>query len=160
MRLLILLVSFVIAGCQFGPPVLTQHRSEALTAMSSWGLYQACLSASDLESVRGLAARLREVALQKIEPPAWIKSFGAHVATQPLRVAVDPRALGAACALRVAKLATEAHLLPEAEARYRDLVEQYTDQEYAYYAGQAQQALIDLKDQAPALVALSPVSPR
>ena len=160
MRTLVLILSLMAAGCQAGPSVLVQHTGEPVAVMSAWGLYQACLSTSDLESARGLAGQLHRVTVHKVEPPAWMASLSAHVATQPLRVTVDPQALGAACALRVAKLATEAHLLPEAEARYRAVIEQYRDLEYAHYTGQARQALSDLKDQVPALVALFPLFPR
>jgi hypothetical protein len=125
--------------------------------MPLWAQYQVCRQTGDVESARALADRLHRTSVREVELPVWMKFFGAHVAAQPLRVTIDPRALSAACALRAARLATEANRFPEAEVRYHDIIERYAGVEYAYYVEQARQGLIELT---PALLARTLGSPR
>ncbi len=149
----------MLVGCQTGHPLSLQQTGEPFTVMAFWAQYQACLGTSDLETARSLADQLRQIPVRGVEPPAWIKFFGVDVAAQPLRVAVNPQALGADCALRAARLAREANLFHDAHARYHDIIKQYADSEYVYYVDQARQALIDLKDAKPVLLVRTPALP-
>ena len=73
---------------------------------------------------------------------------------QPLRTAVDPHALGAACTLRAAAMMAEAERLPEVRALYQRVLARYSHRGWAYYADRAEKALISLADSVPAVVAL------
>jgi hypothetical protein len=89
----------------------------------------------------------------RAEPPFWMKAWGQHVANRPLRTAVNPQALGAACTLRAAAVLAKAEHLTEARALYRRVLARYAHREWAYYIDQATEALASLQDSAPAVVA-------
>ena len=88
------------------------------------------------------------------EPPSWMRAWGHHVMSQPLRTAVDPQALGAACTLRAAELMVEAKRLTEARVYYQRILARYSDSNFAYYLDQAKEALLSLSDSTPAVLAL------
>jgi hypothetical protein len=160
MRPIVVILAVVLAGCQAGPATLDTHGVEHATVMSSWALYRACMTERNFNSVRALAVQFSSLALQKIEPPAWMASFGVHVSGQPLRVTVDPRALGAACSLRAARLAADAQRFSEADTCYREILDRYDERDYAYYVDQARQGLTDLQSRAAALLAFTSLNPR
>jgi hypothetical protein len=78
--------------------------------------------------------------------------------SQPLRTAVDPQALGAACTLRAAAVMAEAEHLTEARALYQRVLARYSSRDWAYYVDRANEALVSLSASAPAVVALRPSS--
>jgi hypothetical protein len=102
--------------------------------------------------------QFERVMLAGVEPPSWMKVWVPHVTNQPLRTAVDPQALGAACTLRAAAVMVEAEHLTEARALYQRVLARYSSRDWAYYVDQAKEALAGLQDSAPAVVALRPSS--
>ena len=66
------------------------------------------------------------VVLARVEPPSWMRALGDHVTNQPLRTAVDPQALEAACTLRAAAVMAEAKHLTEARALYQRVLARYS----------------------------------
>jgi hypothetical protein len=62
------------------------------------------------------------VMLAEAEPPSWMRAWGPHVMSQPLRTA----ALGAACTLRAAAVMAEAKHLTEVRALYQCVVARYS----------------------------------
>ena len=73
--------------------------------------------------------------------------------SQPTRIAVDPKALGAACTLKAAALLVEAEHLTEARALYQRILARYPGSEWSYYVGQGKEALANLSTSAPAVLA-------
>jgi hypothetical protein len=124
--------------------------------MPLWERYQHCLVTTDLMELVFIIDQFERVMLAGAEPPSWMRAWGGHVMSQPLRTAVDPQALGAACTLKAAAVMVEAEHLTEARALYRRVLARYSSRDWAYYVAQAKEALVSLSDSAPAVVALRP----
>jgi hypothetical protein len=63
--------------------------------MPLWERYQHCLVTTDLMELVFIIDQFERVMLAGAEPPSWMRAWGGHVMSQPLRTAVDPQALGA-----------------------------------------------------------------
>ena len=154
MRWIVCLLTILLSGCQ-GVSLLERHTAEAPPSiMPLWERYQQCLVTTDPTELVLIIDQLERVMLAGAEPPSWIRAWGPHVMSQPLRTAVDPQALGAACTLRAAAVMAEAEHLTEARALYQRVVARYSRRDWAYYVDQAHEALVSLSDSAPAVVAL------
>ena len=73
---------------------------------------------------------------------------------QPLRTAIDPQALRAACTLRAAAVMAEVEHLMEARVLYRRVLARYDNGQWTYYVNQATEALASLQDSMPPVVAV------
>ena len=154
MRITICLLSMILSGCQ-GISILDRvNRDPPLSVWHLWEQYRQCLTSTDLAHLLSTVDRLQQAMLAGTEPPAWIAMFGEHVARQPLRTAVDPEALGAACTLRTAAVMIEAQRLAEARSLYQRVIDRYVARELAYYREQAKYALDRLEATSPTVVAL------
>ena len=120
--------------------------------MRLWAHYQQCLVTTDPMEFVFIIDQLESVVPARTEPLSWMRAWGQHVANQPLRTAINPQALGAACTLRAAAVMAKAEHLMEARALYRRVLVRYTNREWAYYVDQATEALASLQDSAPAVV--------
>lgn len=156
MRWTVYLLTILLSGCQ-GVSLLEQHTAEVPPSiMPLWERYQQCLVTTDPTELVLIIDQLERVKLAGAEPPSWMRSWGEHVTNQPLRTAVDPQALGAACTLRAAAVMAEATQLTEARALYQRVLARYAHRDWAYYVNQATEALMRLADSAPTVVALRP----
>jgi hypothetical protein len=124
--------------------------------MPLWERYQQCLVTTDPTELVLIIDQFERVMLTGAEPPSWMRAWGNRVTSQPLRTAVDPQALGAACTLRAAAVMAEAEHLMEARELYQRVLARYSSHDSAYYVNQAKVALESLSDSAPAVVALRP----
>ena len=122
--------------------------------MPLWDRYQRCLVTTDPTELVLIIDEFERVMLAGAEPPSWMRAWGHHVMSQPLRTAVDPQALGAACTLSAAAVMAETEHLTEARALYQRVLARYAHREWAYYVEKANEALAVLQDSAPAVVAL------
>jgi hypothetical protein len=122
--------------------------------MPLWERYQQCLVITDPTELVLIIDQIERVMLAGAEPPSWMRAWGHRVMSQPLRTAVDPQALGAACTLRAAAVMAETEHPAEARALYQRLLVRYAHRDWAYYVEQAQEALAGLQDSAPPVVAL------
>ena len=61
--------------------------------MPLWAHYQQCLVTTDPTELVLIIDRFERVMLAGAEPPSWMRAWGDHVMSQPLRTAVDPHAL-------------------------------------------------------------------
>lgn len=151
------MIAFVllITGCQ-GLPVLDRwETAPPASVMPVWDRYQQCLATSEPAELLQLVEQIERVMLTGPEPPAWMKSWSPHVTRQPLRAAVDPYALGAACTIRTASIMAAQNRLHEAQALYRRVVTRYQQQEWAYYREQANEGLASLS-----LIDVALITPR
>lgn len=154
MRVAMCLLTMILSGCQ-GIPILDRVDGDPpFSVWPFWEQYRQCLTATDPADLLSTVERLERAMLAGTEPPAWIALLGEHVARQPLRTAVDPYALGAACTLRTAAVMIEAQRLTEARLLYQRVLIRYEGREFAYYREQAKDALAGLQEAAPAVVAL------
>jgi len=126
----------------------------SLSVMPLWERYQHCLVTTDPMELALIVEEFELVERAEVDPPAWMRAWGQHVMSQPIRTAVDPQALGAACTLKAAAVMVEAEQPMEAQALYRRVLERYSSREWAYYADRAKEALASLQDAAAAVVAL------
>ena len=122
--------------------------------MPLWERYQQCLVTTDLTELVLIIDQFERVMPAGSAPPSWMRAWGHHVTNQPLRTAVHPQALGAACTLRAAAVMVEAQQPTEAREFYQRVLTRYRNREWAYYVDRAKEALADLQDSAPAVVAL------
>lgn len=153
MRWIICLLTILLSGCQ-GLSLLERQTAEVPPSiMPLWERYQQCLVTTDPAELVLLIDQFERVRLTGAEPPSWMRAWGSHVMSQPLRTAVDPQALGVACTLRAAAVMAEAEHLMEARALYQRVLARYSSRDWAYYVDQANEALVSLSDAAPAVVA-------
>lgn len=124
--------------------------------MPLWERYQQCLVTTDPTELVLAIDQFERVLLAGAEPPSWMRAWGHHVMSQPIRTAVDPQALGAACTLKAAAVMVEAENLAEARVLYQRVLARYSSRDWAYYVDQAKEALISLSDSIPTVVALRP----
>jgi hypothetical protein len=122
--------------------------------MPLWERYQQCLVTTDPTELVLIIDQLESVMPAGTAPPSWMKAWGQHVMSQPLRASVDPQTLSAACTLRTAAVMAEAGHLTEARALYQRVIERYAHGDRVYYVGQAKDALASLQAAAPAVIAL------
>ena len=154
MRWTVCLLTILLSGCH-GLSLLERPTAEAPPSiMPLWERYQQCLVTTDPTELVLIIDQFERVMLAGAEPPSWIRAWGPHVMSQPLRTAVDPQALGAACTLRAAAVMAEAEHLTEARALYQRVLARYAYRDWAYYVDQANEALVRLSDSAPTVVAL------
>jgi hypothetical protein len=154
MRWTILLLIYVLAGCQGWPTTEHWNSLPRPAVMPLWESYQHCLTTTDPVALHRTIEQLEQVAIAVAEPPQWLTSWGNHVVKQPLRASVDPRALGAACTLRAASVMVEIQRLPEAQALYQRVLTRYQDSEMAYYRDHAKDNLATLSPEGSPLLAL------
>jgi hypothetical protein len=158
MRWTVCLLIILLSGCH-GVPLLEQSTGKAPPPiMLLWERYQQCLVTSDPTELVRIIEQFERVVSEEAEPPSWMKAWGDHVTNQPLRTAVDPQALGAACTLRTAGLMVEAQHLMEGRVLYQRVLARYSNRDLAYYVDRAQEALVNLSDPALAVIALRPSS--
>lgn len=153
-----MLITLVLTGCQ-GISTIEQWMTQPVPSiMPFWEAYQRCLTTTDPHVLVHSLEQLEQAFLEAPEPPDWMKTWSGHVVRQPLRTAVDPQALGAACTLRVATVMVETQRLLEARTFYRRVLAHYSDPQLAYYTNQAKDALVTLRADVPALIALHATS--
>ena len=154
MRWTVCLLTILLSGCQ-GMSLFERPTAEAPPPiMPLWARYQQCLVTTDPTELVLIIDQFERVMLAGAVPPSWMRAWGDHVMSQPLRTAVDPHALGAACTLRAAAVMVEAEHLTEALALCQRVLVSYAHRDGAYSVAQAQEALAGLQDFAPAVVAL------
>lgn len=137
MKVVITLLSFVLAGCQaFSKP--DEHVSSPPSVMSLWDLYRDCQKSGDVEDALSAAQRLRQSADTHVLPTADLPGgLDRLVRKQPVRTTVDPKAMAASCTLQAARASLDAGRHKEAEQLLHSLVYSYPEMEYAFYVEQA-----------------------
>ncbi|MGE5711573.1 MAG: hypothetical protein ACM34B_15440 [Nitrospira sp.] len=151
-----IVLALLVSGCE-GLPFQKRWGGESfLPVMLSWERYQQCLIVSEPIELLQIVDQIEQIMLTGPEPPSWMKSRGRQVKRQPLRTTVDPQALGAACIIRAAKVMAGQDRIFEARALYERVVSRYMQPEWAYYHGQAQEALASLPILDVALIASDP----
>jgi len=158
MRWTFCVLIILLSGCN-GVSLLERSTADLQPSiMPLWERYQQCLVATDYTELIQIIEQFERVVSEGADPPSWMRAWGGYVRNQPLRTAVDPRALGAACTLRAAVVMVESEHLTEARALYQRVLARYLSRDWAYYADQAKEALVSLSDPALAVIALRPGS--
>ncbi|MET0515100.1 MAG: hypothetical protein ABW047_07220 [Nitrospiraceae bacterium] len=137
MKIVLILLSLVLAGCQvFSKP--DTHVSSTPSVMSLWDLYRDCQRSGGVEDAVLAAQRLRQSADTHVVPTADLPGgLDRLVRKQPVRTTVDPRAMAASCTLQAARASLDAGRHKVAEQLLRTLVRSYPETEYVFYVEQA-----------------------
>jgi hypothetical protein len=149
----LIIMTVLLNGCQALSRLAQPTETALLPIMPLWQRYQRCNVSSDLQELVVILGQLESAMQTGTEPPSWMKGWGHHVMSQPLRTAVDPKALSAACMVRTAALLVAAERVAQARLLYERLLSRYSSSELAYYADQAKEALLRLPPSDPSLVA-------
>jgi hypothetical protein len=156
MRWTVCLLIILLSGCH-GMPLFERATAEAPPSiMPLWEHYKQCLVTTDPAELTLIIDKFELATSAEVDPPSWMRAWGQHVMSQPIRTAVDPQALGAACTIRAAAVMIEAEQLMEAQALYRRVLARYSSRDWAYYADQAKVALAALQGAASAVIAFRP----
>lgn len=150
----ICLISLLLTGCQELPRLDLWETAAPPSVMPLWERYQQCLEANEPATLLQLVEQFEQVMLTGPEPPTWMRSWNLHVMRQPLRAAIDPQALGAACTIRTALVLAERNRVSEARALYEHIVSRYPEREWTYYRERAKEALVSLQNSNQAVIAL------
>ena len=156
MRWTVGLLMVLLSGCQGVSLFERSGENEYPPIMSLWERYQHCRTTTEPLELFRMIDHFEGVKLSGAEPPSWMKGWGDHVTRQPVRIAIDPQALGVACTLRAAEVMVAAERLTEARALYERVLTRYSSPAWAYYAGLAREAILRLSDSSPAAVAFIP----
>ena len=123
-----------------------------------WHRHQACRATQDRDHLRRLSDELHRAALQeqagRTAIPGPMRSL---VTAPPVRTAIDPKAVAAACLARAGSLAQVVGDEFEAARVVRLIAEHYGEPDYAFYRNLAQSQVIDL-DRKPRRSAVGPAS--
>ena len=149
-----LLICVSCAGCQF----LIAGPDQDLVMTNLWYRHQACRTTQDQDRLRQLSDELHRAALQEQAGRTAIREpLRSLVTAPPVRTAIDPNAVAAACLARAGSLAQAVGDEHEAERVRHVLVEHYGGPDYGFYLNLAQGQAKDL-DQKPRHSAVGPDS--
>jgi len=140
--ILILILPMAINGCdtsrQSSHPSVTDNGR----FMDMWGIYTHCSQSEDLDAMRvdaerlSLAVDVMDPAADPIPPENEEPLMGS-----PARLAADPAAMAAACALRAGQVAQGTGRLSFAREMFQMIVTNFPQPRYRYYAAQAREGL-------------------
>jgi hypothetical protein len=156
MRWTACLLVMVLSGCQSMPLFERPTEEAQLSAMTLWEHYQSCLTSNDPVALALVIERFELAAQPEVAPSAWMKIWGQHVASQPVRTVIDPQALAVSCTLRAAAVMVAADQPAKAQALYRRVLVRYSSRNLAYYVDQAKEGLARLQGSSSAVVAFHP----
>ena len=111
--------------------------------MDMWKTYSHCSGSEDLDAVRTDAHRLSS-SVGAVKPPGDSIPPTSHESsgTDPLsRLAVDPAAMAAACAVHVGQVAQGTGHPSIAQEMYQMVITNFPQPPYRYYVAQAKQGL-------------------
>lgn len=102
-KCVLMLAALWLSGCQAGA---VGERSPEHTFQRMWALYQQCRSVTDLAHVLTAAEHLDQLAREdernRRPPPRMLRVM---IASPPVRLAADPKAMSAACLTRADQMA-------------------------------------------------------
>ena len=140
--ILILILPMAINGCdtsrQSSHPSVTDNGR----FMDMWGIYTHCSQSEDLDAMRvdaerlSLAVDVMDPAADPIPPENEEPLMGSTA-----RLAADPAAMAAACALRAGQVAQGTGRLSFAREMFQMIVTNFPQPRYRYYAAQAREGL-------------------
>jgi hypothetical protein len=141
-------LAVVVVGCQSMPQSPTTTLDNE-SFMSLWGRYARCQAGTDLLAMQSEAQHLQHIAATTTENTGFSlnlpKPIKRYVAEPPTRLAVDPKAMAAACTLSTGQIAAELGKTDVAAAMFQTVLKNHAQAEYEYYAAQARAGLAQLE---------------
>jgi len=160
-RPILFLFSLVLTltGCVAGHSHEKALRFDEAGFMRLWDVYEHCRVSADPVLMWLDAERLSRAAVATHDfPPSLPAPFNQFVSRPPLRLAADPKALAAHCALRGAQVASEDGRQDLATDLFLLVIKRHQESEYTYYVDQARAGLLQAGNRLHAASRLLPVS--
>jgi hypothetical protein len=143
-HLLIASLGFLAIGCQSGQPVRNSV-AENGSFMGLWSVYSHCQSAKEFEDLKHDAVVLSTSANRTVSSDGFTLPLPERlerlVSTPSARLAVDVKAMSAACSLRAGQAAVEARRFDVAKQLLTGILEYHPQSDYAFYTVQAKALL-------------------
>lgn len=162
----------VLGGCQGMQGPHTPASLDNAGFMTAWDVYRHCQVGTNVDSMRAdLKHLLRAAAKQESSSsfPLLLPDFMQEMMEKPApRLAADPNAMAAACALSTGQVALIAERMDLATEMFQSVLENHSGSQYAYYADQARMGLHHVEhaaqltgypDGTPAVLTISAISP-
>ena len=137
------ILGMLAVGCQsMAPP--KQSAADSGSFMGLWSVYSHCQSAKDFEELTHDANVLSTSAKRTVSSDGFVLPLPGKleqlVTTPSARLAVDVKAMSAACSLRASQAAVEAKRIDVARDLLREILA-YSEADYAFYTLQAKALL-------------------
>jgi hypothetical protein len=152
---LLAITAILTAGCQAALPFNHTPGLDNTSFLNLWETYKECQLGQSVDAMRANAGQLEEGALRAYPPddlsvplPAVVENL---ISDQPApRLAVDPAAMAAACAVRTGQQALVAGRNELAVTMFRSVIARHPHIQYAYYVEQARLGLTQANGEPPA----------
>jgi hypothetical protein len=148
LRFILVGILISVAGVQTSQPVQAAAIDNG-SFMSLWRTYSHCQTTTDIDQLRENALALTSAANRSLTEDAFVLPLPGKleklVSTPVARVAVDVKAMAAACSLRASSAAVEAGKLDMAKDLLHSILSYQPQSEYAYYALQAKALLSEIE---------------
>ena len=162
--LMIVSLAFLTIGCQSGQPIKPAVADNNSSFMGLWKVYSHCQSAKEFEELNHDAVVLNTSAKRTVSADGFVLPLPGKlerlVTTPSSRLAVDLKAMSAACSLRAGQAAIEARRFDIARDLLRGILDYHPQADYAFYVLQAKAILSEIDPeslQVSSLPALVPV---
>ncbi len=159
-QLLLVSLALLSIGCQSGQPV-RQPAADNGSFMGLWSVYSHCQNAKEFEELKHDAAILSTSAKRTVSGDGFVLPLPGKlerlVTTPSARLAVDVKAMSAACSLRAGQVAVEARRFEVARELLHGILEYNPQADYAFYTTQARALLSEIE---PERLQVSSLSPR
>ena len=140
-------ITFLAVGCQSAQPV-KQSLADNGSFMGLWKVYSHCQNASNFKEMTQDAGVLTTSAKHSLSRDSFVLPLPGKlerlVTTPSARLAVDVKAMSAACSLRAGQAAVEANRIDIAKDLLRGILEFYPQSDYAFYTLQAKALLSEI----------------
>ena len=141
-------LSFLVVGCQSDHSI-KQSAIDNTSFMSLWNTYSHCQNTTDFEQLKHDAVALSSAASRSLPQDAFVLPLPGKleklVATPSTRLAVDVKAMSAACSLRAGQAAVEVERFDIARELLHSILEYHPQSDYAFYSVQAKAILSELE---------------
>jgi hypothetical protein len=147
-RMMLVGILVSVTGLLTGQPVQAST-SDNGSFMSLWTTYSQCQATTDLDQMREAASTLTEAANRSLTQESFVLPLPGKleqfVSAPAARVAVDVKAMAAACSLRAGTAAVVAGKIAIAKDLLKPILSYQPQSEYTYYATQATALLSELE---------------
>ena len=145
--LIVVLLAFLAVGCQSGQT--PKPSGDNGSFMGLWSVYSHCQSAKDFEELKHDAVVLNTSAKRTISSDGFVLPLPGKlerlVTTPSARLAVDVKAMSAACSLRAGQAAVEARRFDVAKDLLKGILDYHPQADYAFYTLQAKAILSEIE---------------
>jgi hypothetical protein len=147
-RIMLVGILVSVAGLLTGQPVQAST-SDNGSIMSLWTTYSQCQATTDLNQLREAASTLTNAANRSLTEESFVLPLPGKleqfVSAPAARVAVDVKAMAAACSLRAGSAAVVAGKIEVAKDLLKTVLNYQPQSEYTYYVTQAKALLSELE---------------